>query len=551
MSSERDHGDDEPTLRQRFIDLRTMDIKLRVLTAIVFAQVVTAAILVLISDYPLGEITINIPNLGNVRYGTTIYCFSILFFLSSLVLTMEGLRKADLNSALLLLAVLAILYVLDVVVSEPPLNQAITILVTIIYIFGFCALVAAVSERVARLEKVPGIDKFFLLLVGLMLGYIVFLVVFNPVYFGWILSYIGLPFITLFYVAALDWAEIADAVARATRTRWGLLELDESLVIASCAIALIPISFIGYRIYSFGWPFVLQLSVVGLAGIYLLCLLGIAGFRGNWPTHLPWAGIALVVVIAVIFLSMVSLDSGFLLAMIMSALLCVCRWNSRLAIWAPSILLGVLIGISSFLLSLTIQSGDADDLLTSLFASLANDGGMIVAFYAAIATLSVVVWVAIQNKGIGAIGYPLWALSRLMSSMLIVFVLVGAYKAILNNFDQHVVKSTVIIVAIASEIMLSGQAITNVDSARFSRTSRLFLFLGFVTFTLAWTLYIDAVKGPKDSILPFVALTRIIEPEFAIYFGLLIMAPALLLTLFVLRMRRWFARESSMSLAHG
>jgi hypothetical protein len=66
------------------------------------------------------------------------------------------------------------------------------------------------------------------------------------------------------------------------------------------------------------------------------------------------------------------------------------------------------------------------------------------------------------------------------------------------------------------------------------------MFFGFVTFTLAYTLSVVALHGEAEQLE---AYKLFLNPENAVLSGLLLMGPALLWALFILRMGRWLAGQ--------
>lgn len=538
MSIEHDHIDEGPTLGERLIDFRSMEFGLRIVTAVVLGQAAAAAILVFLSD-SLFEVTLKYPGEPDFVLKVVHYGFSIVFVLSGFVLLVGGLIRADLNGARLLLVVLGLNCALSVI--SQPLHLAIWIVLAIWLIFYVCWIAILGMRGVGGFDKTNSAGALVFLM-----GIFLYWAAADPEAYLTIQLSLAVLFILLFYVAATEWGEVADAFVFSVGSGLNLRERAGHLVPVCCAVSAVSIAIVGYQIYAFGTSFVLELPNFLAPVIYLLVLLRIANFRGNWAAHFSWIELALVIAASVNILSVGTLmhadplPLGIFFVGAASVLLCVCGRNPKLIFLAPSLLLSVMIGISWLWLGIQGELGTTEWLAAEPVAGLSlGIGGTIATFYAAGGTLLIVMWIAFRRRHIEALAYPLWTSGRLTVSLLAVLLLAKAYSAFLGGSEQSIVRSAVVFAAVFSEIMLSGHSITNANSAWFPRNSRASLFFAYVSFTLAWTLCIAAVNAnPRISFLSY------IEPEFVVYRGIRVMAPALLWTLFILRMGRWYARES-------
>jgi hypothetical protein len=531
-----DHDGPEQSVYGRLLDLSTMDVRFRTLTAIVIGQVVATAFLVLFSDYSFGDITVDIFGVGPVTIGLIHYGASVAFLLTGLTLFVTGLGGADLRGVGVLFVFFFAVYLLEIVFSWRPINISITILVTIVLFFVFC-LITSIAFRRAILTRSsqaaplnPAAWLFLLLPIPWTLAGL-YAVIFHPVFFYTMQFVIGAPFILLYPLAAVDWAEIADSsVGRVVHLQehTGLL-----LFFATIATAL-PIGIVIHNLaqdsVAYGYTLFVSCVLVGVLGI----LLWIARFHGDWPIHFPWPATALLIAVFVIFFNGAQryVDwfwISLIFATAMAVLLCVCGRNRRWQAVAPTALLGVLIGVSSIYFSFSSMSlsGFAD--LTVLASSLAS-------VLVGVAVIRTIGRGDLRRQGLAAIRYPVLSLLTLSVSLLAIYLLAAGYELMLNGSDRHVVEALVVAAALLSELFLAGHSVTNVHTEWFPRSSRLLMYFGFLTFTLAYTLSIVALHGTSEQLE---AYKLFFSPENAVHSGILLMGPATLWALFILRLGRW------------
>jgi hypothetical protein len=163
----------------------------------------------------------------------------------------------------------------------------------------------------------------------------------------------------------------------------------------------------------------------------------------------------------------------------------------------------------------------------------------VAAFDIAMAALLVLAWAAIKRAGIGDLRDLLGLLLILNISLFAIHLLSWLYYAALRSSELFLVESLVVAVAILGEILLSGH-VTNIESAWFSRRSRVLLFFSFVTITLATVLSSAPVNGQNENLKEF---QKLMNPEFSVWLGIIVLAPAMLWALFILRLGRWSAAK--------
>lgn len=538
------HDEHEPSFRERLLDISTMDGRFRMLTAIVIAQVLATSLLVLLADYSFGDITINMAGGGQAQIGMAHYAVSVVFLLTGLTLFVAGLGRADPRGTSILLAWFFLLYLIDLTVAGLPLNISITIFVTIIVLFVAC-MIAAVFIRRALLAKSdrtastsPVVVLVFTCVPWAALG--LYAVIAQPAFFYTMQFAIGAPFIVLFPFAAIDWAEIADSFVKGIERRLRLQERNGRLLVFSAIAILLPIWFTIDALSEEAEAVGSRLIVMGAFAAALCVLLWIARFRGDWPVRFAWAPTALMVAVVVILSNGAGRFAdprliALFMAGLMSVVLCVCGRNPRWQGFAPTALLGTLVGFTAIYFTLfgsdTPETSDSDIVNLSVM-------GAVVASLAAIAVIVSIGWTRIRTEGVAALRYPIQAIVTLNGSLVAVYALTLLYQMMLQSSQRHVVEAAVIAVALLSEVALSGHSVTNIHSAWFPRNSRLLLFFGFVTFTLAYTLSNAALHGEAEQLEAF---KLFVNPETAVLSGLLLMGPAALWALFILRIGRWLA----------
>jgi hypothetical protein len=537
-----EHDEHEASFRERLLNISTMDGRFRTLTAIVIAQVAATSLLVLLSDYSFGDITINITGVGQAKIGVAHYVVSVVFLLTGLTLFVAGLGRADWRGVITLLAFFFLLYLLELILAAQPLNVSITIFVTIILMFVACTI-AAVFIRRALLAKSPqpasnnpAVWLFLIFVPWTTIG--LYAVISHPAFFYTMQFAIGSPFIVLYPFAAIDWAETADGFVKGVEHRLRLQERNGRLIIFSATAILLPIWFTTYAFTQEAEAVVYRLIVMCAFAAALSLLLWIARFRGDWPVRFAWAPTALMVAVVVI------LSNGggrfvdwrliaFFLAGLMSVALCVCGRNPQWRGLAPTALLGTLIGFTASYFALFSSPG-------SDIVNLIVMGAVVASLVAAIAVVVTVGWTRIRTEGIAAMRYPIQTIVTLNGSLVAVYALAVVYELMLESSERHVVEAFVIAAAVLSEVALSGHSVTNIHSDWFPRNSRLLIFFGFISFTLAYTLSNGALHGEAEQLQ---AYKLFLNPENAVLSGLLLMGPAALWALFILRTGRWLAGQ--------
>jgi hypothetical protein len=561
MTSEPSHEGSEPSFSERLLDFRTMDVGLRILTGIVIAQIAATFLLLLLQHEPsTSPLALDFREEPLIREMATIsithYFFSCAFLLIGMALFTRGIMEAHRRGAMALLSILGMVYILAILAIRPSLGAGITLLVNV-YILGLLGgvfwFLVMLAGGGAQLTGTPfraliyrdgwtrkrfnWMGPFIVFL--LSFAFFGFIIVGNPTYFGELLVLLRTPFVILFLIAAVDWAELVDFFTRSVAKRCHLHERDTYLLPAATILSASAICLTAYNIYrlgSNGFLVSLLLSFAIMASILLL--LRVAGFRGNWPIQFPWVALVLVIGghrMLVVVLTRYEVAGPLAIAIfftvVASLLLCLCGRITRFTFLAPTFLFALLFGVSLILMNLPVN-------LPGLIY-LASMSGAIAIFNVALATLWILGWLAIKRAGIGDLRYPLRLLLVLNICLFVVDQLAVFYMAVVTS-ELRVVEAVVVAAAVLGEILFSGHAITNVTSEWFPRQSRVFLFFSFVTITLATVLFWAPMHGPDENLK---VAKMLMNPEFAVLGGLLGIAPALLWTLFILRLGQWFATK--------
>jgi hypothetical protein len=350
----------------------------------------------------------------------------------------------------------------------------------------------------------------------------------------------------LFMLAGTDWAELIDMSAAwmsrvaglDTRPRAALIT---TMILAGTTLLVILRQSPGaLAIYSI-------ISWLGVSTMIII-VLWLARFRGNWPLHLPWAGLAVVVLLfnvigdAVLrwfvggdFTRIAELTPGvlayFATAFVITAILLVRLARMGLSSLAPVVLFA-LISIGEFLLHLPNErNGALPPASGVLFATAAASLGA--------AALLLRSTVPVQ---------PLKQTARLLfilnAGLLGLYLLWKVVYQAMQQSDEAVVvvAAIVLFVSVAWDILMSGRSITNVDGVLFPRRARVYLFLGYVMLTVATIVFFGSMRGEG---LEHDLARLFANTDYFVQIGIAMYGPAMLLALFVLRVGRSLFAEPS------
>jgi len=545
----KDEGELEPSLPDFFFNFRTLDPQLRVLTAIATAQVFATALLLLLREFPawrplplqfdkwLGSATIPIPH----------YVFSCILVFVGIGLFMTGIMQADRRGALRVLYLIGLAYLLIILGEGAGAGVYIVTTLTILALWGLSiAFVEAYlrrpnSQPKAVLRALPW--AYFALTFAFTSFVTVRLLMLDATTFGIVLLWLRTPVTALFLLAAVDWAEIADTLVRSSVRKVPSQRQDMIVTCGSVLTVSGVLLLTGHWLSQVGWDDFARMSAVDLVAVVgVLTLLRVARFDGTWPIHFPWT--SLVVTIGVFALTAIMtlqifggwVYHGILFAIVMGALLSVSRRKGSITWLAPTMLFGLFAGISAILWSVSSPSTLIRESMT-----VVGSAYLMAAIDANIVTVVLLAWMRAKGRGAGDLRPPLRILLIFNCSLCLAFILTRLYAAGLHAAESLVVIDTIFfLVAVIWDILVSGHSLTNMESPWFPRRSRVLLFFSFITLTLAFVLFWASVQGPDERL----KMTRLaLNPDFAILNGLVVFAPAMLLTLFVLRVGKWAAGE--------
>ena len=520
-----EHGPGEgPSLRHFFISLKTMEPRLRVLTGIVLAQIVTAVLMLAFRDVnvtklDLSHLELEIPWIN--------YVFAYVFTGVALCLVCFGALQANWIGRLLFFATLGSLYLIGITAfgSEDPQGEF-----SIVASLFFWAYMAGALPAGYRRRYSPERQKIWLVRLLLVLGIapIALVLLFIPESFAHALVLLRTPLPYLFLLAGTDWAEINDSVVRSTVKGARMENKVTILFVAAVLVSAFQTLFMAYKT---GWQGFLFLPAAIVAAAIVFTILRWTRV-GDWPIHFPWAAMAVAVVIFGMLMDLVVknhwrhlITAPLCVFTLSNILLLVFRQRAWFAPLRPVVLFTLVLSVTWILFLVPVQDRSWDSPL-GLFLCVG----------------------AISLLFLGWVRWNQWSAANLAELLRLILVLnlgtlglywlyavlyAGARKA---AEDVVVIDSCVILVALVWDILVSGHSITNVEGKWFPRRSRVYLFFGYVMLIVATVLFWGSVHGKEES-LKIAHLYA--DPEGLVQMGIALYGPAMLLTLFILRLGKW------------
>ena len=531
--------DDGPTLRHRWFDLSTMEPRLRVLTLIVFAQILAAAIMLVLREadlcapYGIADCTYDILDM-KIQYPN--YFMSYGLVVAALVLGVFGLRKADIRGGLAFLSVLSLIYVIAIFgFFHDPLDKIARVFVVFLVAIAIGFGPEMMHER-QQAWIVRGV-------IALIFAPILINLAFSKAAFGLTIILLRIPLAYLYVLAGTDWAEIDDAflrwLARTPAIRANQRYLYFVGVGAAATVA------VGGGMIA-GYPAIYRLPVALAAALALLLVLQRLDGHGQWRIQFPWAALALMVIgfhlLAGVFVFNFRMEYSvgsalsvwpavgiFALVFAISAAAALIRASRdpRLVGYAATLLFGVVISLT-YAVQLLITFDNADRVRpdTSLLCYFGT-GSLI-----ALALLY-------PRRNDPSMSEPLRAVALFNAGLIGIYLLVDVVYAGMRSAGKSgpLVAAAVVLVAISWDIVTSGHSITNVDGKWFPRRSRVLLFFAFTTLAVAIVLFFGSLYGgPEES--QRMAETYA-DPEALVQMGIQWTAPSFLFTLLLLRLGKW------------
>jgi hypothetical protein len=483
------------------------------------------------------------------------YCFTCASLLGGLALFTTGLVEAHRRGAIALFCALAVVYALFLLTLSA--KSAILMMIMFLLLGLWCLSVAypQIYRRRTNSKRqriwIAFLPWFYFASLFAFISFVtIYFLMLEPFVFATLLVCIFFPLLILFQLASVEWAEINDALVRTVAKLLRSEDNNGQLFIALAAASAFIICITAYHIYEAEWAWA-RFIVFGLLGLIdvavIFLLLRVARFQGAWPIQLPWSLLALAV--GAITLPQVVINVNHLVAqeysllpvtITMGVLLCVCGRRPGLAWLAPTILFSVIAGlgatlsnfVSIYLLGQLPNWGDYHVVLrTNVIISGCN---------VTTATLLILGW-ALYRKKVFALQPLLRLLFILNCSLGLNFLLATLYMVALHAAESRIaVDALIFFFAIIWHILMSGHEITNIDGKWFPRRSRIYLFFSFVIITIAITLFWASVQGQVDAINYFRA---IYNPDIIVMIGLFILGPAMIWTLFILRLGKWITEN--------
>ena len=543
------HDDDhEPSFRDYLISLRTMDVRQRALTGVVFAQIVVATITLVLRNAPEPSVQIDL-GAATISLSAINYALSIVSLTGALALAAIGMAYARLSGRLLLLAALAALYLVVIFGlfggdREEKVGALATFFSIPFTIVIGMAIPAIYRRRYSPERRSPIVYRSMQVIwLGFAaLGLLVYVeTCLHPDQFADLLVLIRIPLPYLFLLAGTDWAEIDDSIVRAAfggRAAGRLRVLTWVNVLASLLLMGMVSAYAGWGVWRS-----LPLGLALAALLYLTLRAARAG--GSWPIRFPWAALAVLVItfsagldiVGANWLASLSLDAVIVTAA--ATALALCRRRGVLRWLTPVLLYAVVLGLSLVFMLLpgAVTGGGPAGLLFCIGA----------------AGLAAVAWLRRRGRAAEAQSEPLRLLLLLNLSVLALFCLYAfAYHWLQEAGGRaDALFAAVIFAALLWDVAVSGHSITNIDGGLFPRRSRIFLFFAYVTLVVATVEFfgsLTVVAGDQS----FQEAVKILgDPEGFVQRGIAVYGPAMLLTLFLLRLGRWRAGLASSGPAGG
>ena len=557
---------EEPFL-ERFLALRKLEPRMRILTGLILAQVIAGGAVLAVNHlfglgpdlYPFGEDTLSI-HLGA-------FVASAIATTAGLTMLSLGLREASPPGRLLVLGLLTLMYAIELFLfrmHDPEGKFSIYALIVLI-----CACVVGIPALI-RKRYSPERQHIWVVRIGLGAVAVFFLglLFLGPTLYPQYLFLLHLPLIFFFFVASTDWAELTEDVVRLVLRPARRLATGGWLVLVLVACALTG----GLVLEGIGEPqgmlllfdspsempsclagpgnelplCSLQMSGLTQVPALLLSLLVVSGalklaqFRGNWPDRMPWAALLLVLgtwgVLGDLPLYAIGQNMGTLalgkavtLALALVALV-VCGRTPGLR------------GIAGVALFFVLCTASVVGVFTpGRLPDFASFRGIL----ATVCLLSLLgAWLIYRRRSRltdAADGLRLIAILNL--SLFGIYALGALFYSWVRGQaeSQSIVEAVIVVVALCWEMVNSGSMITKRTGRYFSQPSRLMLFLGYVSMVVAGTVFWASAEG-SNAEWQEIARTYADTDQF-VQVGLLVFAPAFVLTRFMLRFGRWFEQR--------
>ncbi|HEY6249369.1 MAG TPA: hypothetical protein VI685_05380 [Candidatus Angelobacter sp.] len=521
---EHNPGGEGPSFHYFFISLKTMEPRLRVLTGVVLAQIVTAVLMLAFRD-------VNVHRLGlrglDLEIPWINYAFAYACVGIALCLVCFGALQADWKGRLLFFVALGGLYIVGIAAffREDPTGK-----ISIVFTLFFWAYMAGALPVAYRRRYSPERQKMWMVRLFLVLGTlpIALVVLFSPAAFAEALILLRIPLPYLFLLAGTDWAEISDSIVRSAVNGTRMENKIRALFVAASLASAYLTFFMAYKT---GWQgFLFLPAAIVAVGIVFLILRWTS--VGDWPIHFPWAAMALAVVIFAMLMDVTVKNNWspyivvplcvFLVTSIMLVGFHKRTWFAPLR---PVALFLLVLAATWALFLVPVPDRNWDSPL-GLFLCI----GAI--------SLLALSWIRWKQWPARNLAEPLRLILLLNVGTLGLYWLyavlyAGARKA---AEDTVMIDACVILVALVWDILVSGHSITNVDGKWFPRRSRVYLFFGYVMLIVATVLFWGSVHGKEESL----QVAHIYaDPEGLVQMGIALYGPAMLLTLFILRMGKW------------
>ncbi|MGE0665551.1 MAG: hypothetical protein AB7O49_03235 [Sphingomonadales bacterium] len=543
-----DEKEDVLPIVHRMISFRDMDLRLRAITGLVFAEIIAAVIAIVTSRMDLPTLDVVRPRFEvgtddgglltvhmarDLTVPAVSYAVAYLCAFSGLVLLTVGIVGAHRLGRALVIGVLTLVFLVGVPTFTDSPGDAWLML---FLVFLWCVLAASLPA-LYRARYSPERRRMWVLILLIVAGIAPIALAFalSPAAFSELLYALRVPLVFVFLLSGTDWAEISDEVLRAS-TRSIRLERSMPLLFVLNALAALFMGAETMRVAGDG--VILSLIPGALAAGALWAILRAARFEGQWPISFPWALLALAVLayfLPTYFIVFKGHDPWLPLAAAITTVaaggaLVACGRRPRLAWMMAPLLFAVVLGLyfcfiwaPGFGNNLMFSGGFTSNLFFCVF----------------VGTFAALAW-AWRRRWQIDVRRPLLLLLLMNLGMLLLQFLDGVvYEWLRGTAESGVLAAAAIVfVAIVWDILMSGDDITNVDGKLFPRRSRVSLFFSYVMLALAIVVFWGSMEGSEEYMINVRSLA---DSDQLVELGIKVLGPTTLLTLLVLRWGRWAA----------
>jgi hypothetical protein len=532
------HKEESPSFYERLRSFKTLDRNLKLLAAVVLAQIIAAAMLILLPTEKFSPISVD----SDDKLPLVHYIAICAFILFGFALLMEGMFNVSGRGRAILFFIWALPTGFGIVENSSDIPRA---LISLVVLITWWWLIGFLPRAFQRRYKFSGWKRY---LPWIVLG---------PLSLWMISTYMGEPgdgtfleriylvffnaIVALIPLAGTDWAELGDTLSRWAATH---APISQNMTALRASIAIISVA--GIIFFGSFWfvpweqritnvaPNYLWSELVGI-GFILFVLWG-AKYRGSWVINFPWGGLAVIVVVLFAVMNFAG-NRGYGLHAILtftflaSIFLCVCGRTVKLNWLAPTLLFAVIAGISG---TFNVYG----------FTFFPRDSrppffGVVETYFLALVLAG---WLALKYRGYGELRRALMDVFVFICSFSYLCMLMLAYNwAAIRSHESPILIAVFLILATTWDIVTSGHVSTDIEDSWFSRRGRILLFFGYMVLLTATFLFMESVQNLNQSeATSWEFLKAVLGPEFGVSFGIQIYGTGIIFSILILRLGNWY-----------